>query len=52
MWITKNSLEFCVLHQAQPAEVLGQIEGNSAPYSLQSQELQPYFHTDSSNLEH
>lgn len=52
MWITKNSLEFFVSYQVQPDEVLGQIEGNSAPYFLQSQGLQPYFHIDSSNLEH
>lgn len=51
MEITKNSLEFCVWYQAQPDEVQDQIEGNSAPYSLQSQGLQPYFHTGSSNLE-
>ena len=52
MEITKNSRESCVWCQAQFDEAPGQIEENSAPYSPQSQELQPYFHTGSSNLVH
>uniref|UniRef100_A0A2P2MML8 Serine/threonine-protein phosphatase n=1 Tax=Rhizophora mucronata TaxID=61149 RepID=A0A2P2MML8_RHIMU len=52
MEITKNNQGSCVWCQAQSAAVLDQTEGNSVPYSPQSLELQPYFHTDSSSLEH
>jgi hypothetical protein len=52
MQIIKNSQEFCVLYRVQSVEVLDQIEGNSAPYSPLSQVLQPYSHSDSSNLAH
>ena len=52
MHIIKNSQEFGVWYQVQSDEVPGQIEGNSAPYSPQSQVLQPYSHSDSSNLAH
>jgi len=52
MKITKNNQGSCEWCQVQFAGVLDQIEGNSGPYSLQSLELQPYYHNGSNSLEH